>query len=105
MLLARAAPFQGAGLQQINGPLEFSQGLHRADVRSRAAPGLTSDVLRNLTASELCLAITLALSKALKFSDCLPESEAKQILSERLKDENGLRETLGRPVREIVVAD
>ena len=28
------------GVQQINGPLEFSQGLHRADVRSRASMAL-----------------------------------------------------------------
>jgi hypothetical protein len=42
--VARAAPFQrpGNGLEQINRPLEFSQGLHRADVRSRASMALIS---------------------------------------------------------------
>jgi len=93
--LSEALTKRGLGLGEFD---NFSIKL------SGCVSGLTSDVLRSLTASELCPRITSPLSKVLKFSDCVPESEARQILSERLKDENGLRETLGRPVQEIIVA-
>ena len=66
---------------------------------------LTSDVLRSLTPAELCPRITLSLSKALKFSDCLPDSQATEILSERLKDDGGLQATLARSVRQVLVAE
>lgn len=99
---------------RVNGPLSEAltkRGLGLGEFDnfslkiSRSAPGLASDVLRTLSASELCPRITSRLSQALKFSDCVPASEARQILAERLKDEKGLRETLVRPVREIIVAE
>jgi ATP-dependent Lhr-like helicase len=71
---------------------------------SQSSTVIRSDVLHNLDAGELYPKISLSLSKSLKFSNCLPEAQATEILSERLKDQDGLRETLARPIREIVVA-
>jgi len=99
---------------RVNGPLSEAltkKGLGLGEFDnfsvkvSGSTPGFASDVLRTLRASEIFPKITSRLSQALKFSDCVPESEARRILAERLKDENGLRETLVRPVREIVVAE
>jgi ATP-dependent helicase Lhr and Lhr-like helicase len=72
---------------------------------SKGAIGFSSDVLRGLSVSELYPTVTSSLSRTLKFSNCLPHAQAADIISERLRDENGLRETLARPVREIVMAE
>jgi ATP-dependent helicase Lhr and Lhr-like helicase len=69
---------------------------------SRDTLGITSDILQNLNMSERYSTISVSLERALKFSTCLPPGEATAILSERLRDESGLRETLARPVRGIV---
>jgi ATP-dependent helicase Lhr and Lhr-like helicase len=98
---------------RVNGPL--SEALTKVGFRvsesdnfsvgiSQNPKAIRSDVLHSLDACELNPAISSSLSKSLKFSNCLPEAQATEILSQRLKDEGGLRETLARPIREFVVA-
>jgi ATP-dependent Lhr-like helicase len=106
---ARLWTFAGSA---VNGPI--SQGLRKRGLDvyafdnfsvtiSRESVRLTSKVLRSLNSSDLYPAISPALEKALKFSTCLPPGLAAGILALRLRDEDGLRDTLVRPVREIIM--
>jgi len=106
---ARLWTFAGSA---VNGPL--SQALVKRGLGvdtfdnfsvtlAREAIKRLSDTLYHLNMFELYPTISQAFDRAMKFATCLPQGEVEAILSERLRDEIGLRETVVRPVREIII--
>jgi hypothetical protein len=58
--------------------------------------------LRRIAPEDLCPEIDEAAVKVLKFSDCLPNHLAGEILQTRLRDTEGVRRLLENPIRYVV---
>jgi ATP-dependent Lhr-like helicase len=107
---AKLLTFAGAA---VNGPVSRALKARNVDVArydnfsvfiTTGDASTVSRLLGNLTPSDCDFLVPRDVDNALKFSVCLPPGQVAAILSERCRDEQGLVETLKRPVR-IVRAD
>jgi ATP-dependent Lhr-like helicase len=92
----------------VNGPLKRAledRGMATGKVDNFSVSIASSDMpavtraIGSLKPADCFPFLPVGLEDALKFSICLPPDEAKAVLSERLRDDQGLAETLCRPIR------